>query len=308
MGLLVRMLTRLERVSLEMFSERANEVAPVFIVGLPRSGTTLLYQLLLNYFDWSYFTRWTETFYRTPVVAYRLQRLAFPEPRHFEYTSYYGKFRRANLVSKAWSPVEGNPIWRRWFPERPTHCYEGNLGAAAKKEMQWIIGAFITISGEPFLNKNGAHSLRLLPLWQVFPKSLFIVIKRQSLYVAQSLYIARTRPGRKNPKNTWWGTKPREYEYLKDLDPLKQAVGQTKAIEATMESQLLCNDRHIEVNYQDVCEQPGKVVQRIHETCLKFGIDLRRMNDVEPEPFSLADERKVPEREFNEIKSLLETF
>ena len=301
----MRVLRKLERKRLKQFSQGTAEVAPVFIVGLPRSGTTLLYQLLLNYFDWSYFTRWTEYFYLTPVTAYRIQGLMFPEPRHFSYLSDYGEFKNVNLLSRTWSPVEGHAIWRRWFGQYPNGVFRDDISVNAIDEIQTMIAGFMEIAGKPFLNKNGVHCLRLFALAQIFPKTMFIVLKRQSLYVAQSLYIARTRAGRKESQDKWWGTKPKEYQYLKQLDPLRQAVGQTKAIEAAIAKQLSSNIRHIAINYQDVCEQPAKVINDIYESCMTHGIELRKKNYVEPKPFPLQNERKVSEREFDEIKSLL---
>ena len=301
----MRILEKLERESLTTFSKVAAEITPVFIIGLPRSGTTLLYQLLLNYFDWSYFTRWSNFFYLTPVAAYKLQRLLFPEPKHFAYASDYGRFKKVNFMSTAWSPVEGHAIWRRWFSQFPDDAFRGNLDCTVIEEIQSMISGFSKISGKPFLNKNGVHSVRVLALSQVFPRGFFIVLKRQSQYVAQSLYIARTRRRIKQPQDNWWGTKPKEYEYLKNLDPLRQAVGQTRAIEAAMERELSCASGHIRINYQDVCEQPAKVINDIYESCVTHGIELRKKNYVEPKPFPLQNERKVSEREFDKIKSLL---
>ena len=45
-----------------------------FIVGPPRSGTTLLYELLVRCFYFSYFSNLAHRFYRTPVAATRIGR------------------------------------------------------------------------------------------------------------------------------------------------------------------------------------------------------------------------------------------
>ena len=292
-------------------SNTAPQSTPVFIVGLPRSGTTLLYQLLLNHFDWSYFTRWAEYYYRAPVAAYRIQRLIFPQPSYFEYESEYGKMKDRNYLSKAWRPVEGHPIWHRWFPEKPTHCYEGCLNGSAREAMKSTITGFIELSGKPFLNKNTRNSIRLLGLVEAFPDAIVIVVKRRSLYVAQSLYIARLnrQSSGKNGNHKWWGTKPKEFVHLQHLDPLSQAVGQTRAIERELEKQLFAySNRSIKVDYEDICERPGEILRTIQEHCEAHRIELRRIKDLDVPQFTLGNKRKVSEADFDSIKSLLDQF
>jgi len=44
--------------------KKQNFYPPIFIVGAPRSGSTLLYQLLAYYYNFSYFTNYSSLFYR----------------------------------------------------------------------------------------------------------------------------------------------------------------------------------------------------------------------------------------------------
>jgi hypothetical protein len=304
------MLRYIEKKLLRKYTCEAAQAAQVFVVGLPRSGTTLFYQLLLNYFDWSYFTRWTDYYYRFPVTAYTVQHFIFPKPRDFEYKSDYGKFQDPSYLVKPWRPVEGHKVWRRWFPEEPTHCYRETLSVAAKEEMLATIAAFSAVSGSPFLSKNPRNSVRLLALSDVFPTALFVVVKRDSLYVAQSLYVARLRRQtvRQGHGHSWWGTKPSEFISLRYLDPLRQSVGQTIAIERELQAQLLkCKNPYIEIEYKDICERPDMVLHFIQESCQKNSIKVRETRDVNPASFPMEDKRKVSEEEFNTIKEMLYT-
>ncbi|ETX01463.1 MAG: hypothetical protein ETSY1_07350 [Candidatus Entotheonella factor] len=285
--------------------ENRSEVQPVFVVGLPRSGTTLLYQLLLNHFDWIYLSRSMDFLYRLPVTTYKMQQMLLPEPKGFEYRSEYGTFDFHDLLAKPWSPSEGHPVWQRWFSEKPTHYHEGDLSPAAIDEMRSMIAGFVAVSGKPFLNKNPRHSMRLQLLSNAFPKALFVVLKRESLYVAQSLYVARIRERpRPNPNDDWWGTRPKEYMQLKDADPMTQAVGQTKAIERELSAQLQdFSSRYIEVDYQEMCQNPAQILNDVQATCLELNIPLRRKRHDDPMTFPLKDERKgVSEAEFDQLK------
>jgi hypothetical protein len=303
-------LSSVEVKNQQQFLENISELTPVFIVGLPRSGTTLLYQLLLNYFDWVYLSLSLEYLSHLPITAYKIQRLLFPQPKEFDYQSDYGMFKAQPWRFRPWSPTEGNQVWQRWFPERPTHYHSGDLSPTAVNEMRSMIAGLTAISGKPFLNKNPKHSVRLLSLSKVFPQALFIVLNRQSLYVAQSLYIARIRDRPKpDPNDDWWGARPREYMHLKDADPMTQAVGQTKAIERELVIQLQsCSSHFIKLDYQEVCQHPSQVLHHIQRVCLEHGIPLQRKRHDEPMPFPLKDERKgISESEFDRLQKLLDT-
>ena len=244
--------------------------------------------------------------YRFPITAYKMQRLLLPEPKGFEYQSDYGVSAIHEFHAQPWRPIEGHQIWQRWFPEKLTHYYEGDLSPAAIDEMRSMIAGFIAVSGKPFLNKNPRHSVRLRSLSQAFPKALFIVLRRERLYVAQSLYRARILNPKPDPNDDWWGTRPREYMYLKDADPMRQAVGQTKAIEHELKTQLQSlPNRYVELDYQQMCRNPAQVLHDVQRVCLEHGISLRRTRPDDPMIFSLQDERKISEAEFDQLQHLL---
>ena len=97
--------------------------------------------------------------------------------------------------------------------------------------------------------------------------------------------------------------------HLKDADPMTQAVGQTKAIERELETQLQsCSSHFIKLDYQEVCQHPSQVLHHIQRVCLEHGIPLQRKRHDEPMPFPLKDERKgISEAEFDRLQKLLDT-
>jgi hypothetical protein len=267
----------------------------------------LLYQLLLNHYRWAYFSAFTDLFHRIPITAFRLLRRIGHEPRGYQYTSSYGVFRSRDILETLWSPTEGHPVWSRWLPPRPTHHLTEKLTDQACQEMRATVTGFSALAGRPFLNKNPQHCVRLLPLTQAYPRALLIVLHRESLYVAQSLYVARTRTHRKNPRVRWWGTKPKEYDRLKVLDYVSQAAGQTRAIERELAAQLGgCDNPRLEVTYEEMCRDPGGLLLRIEAACRREGISLHRTIPQDPPPFRVRDTRKVPRRAFARLKERLQ--
>jgi len=286
-----------------------HKLAPVFIIGLPRSGTTLLYQLLLNYFNWIYLPASLDYFYGAPVSICRLQRWLVPKGDTLNYQSEYGVSRTHSISAKLWGPIEGHRVWQRWFSEEPTHYHGSRLSPMAVNEMRHMVAGLMSIAGQPFLNKNPRHSMRLLPLSQAFPDAFFIVLKRDLLYVAQSLYIARIRKRpRPDPNDNWWGTKPREYLSLKNADPMTQAVVQTKAIESELIHQLAaCKNNYIECDYDDICTNPARALHDLQTVCLKNDIPLQRVRFDDPKAFPFQNEKKgISDADFDRLRKLLE--
>ena len=52
-----------------LFSLKIHDKIPLFIIGPPRSGSTLLYQYLARYFDISYFNNYHHKNYMCPSFA-----------------------------------------------------------------------------------------------------------------------------------------------------------------------------------------------------------------------------------------------
>ena len=54
---------------------------PIFILGAPRSGTTLIYQLLISNFRFAYFPNIANTFYMCPIYATINRALVNAKPK-----------------------------------------------------------------------------------------------------------------------------------------------------------------------------------------------------------------------------------
>jgi hypothetical protein len=83
--------------------------SPIFIVGLSRSGTTLLYQVLFNGFEVCYISNFTRLFPSAPVL---LALLALPfrgcDPR----PCFHSRFG----ITRGWNqPNSAFGLWKKWF-------------------------------------------------------------------------------------------------------------------------------------------------------------------------------------------------
>ena len=127
----------------------------VLIVGSPRSGSTLLYQVLAGHLPVSYPSNLTALFERAPITATaRLSRLA---RRSRGYRSYYGN------TGPLRSPNDAFTIWNRWLGE-DRYTVPDHMSAESAGAMRSFFAAWGTAFSRPFLNKNNRNTaaVRLL--------------------------------------------------------------------------------------------------------------------------------------------------
>ena len=86
-----------------------NNTRPIiFVLGLPRSGTTLLTQLLIAGLNVGYIDNLVARFWLAPIHGIRLSR-AVLEKKQFSFTSDYGKTPSID------GPHEFSYFWHYWF-------------------------------------------------------------------------------------------------------------------------------------------------------------------------------------------------
>ena len=123
----------------------------ILIVGLPRSETTRLYQLLVHFLDVSYFTNLTSMCLRSPLVTKRLlQRNSDPGP--LDFLNLYG------TTAGLRGPNDGRHIWSR-FLGNDRYDVSENIPVACGGCMAAFYDARLSMAGHPLLNKNNRNTM-----------------------------------------------------------------------------------------------------------------------------------------------------
>lgn len=231
--------------------------APVFIVGAPRSGSTLLYQLMARRFRVCYFSNLMMLFPESPVcVARALARVnGCDPPPSFE--SRYGE-------TDGWkSPHQGQGIWLRWFRNDYGCMGPGELTEREGRELRNTVSLLQDAFRAPFLNKWQGHHGRLRVLAEVLPETLFIRIKRDPAWVAQSILYGRRTLFK--DEREWFSSKPRNYEEIRLKPLLEQVCEQVYYLERDMDEDMeaIGREKFLEVNYEDFCRAPGEALEEI---------------------------------------------
>jgi hypothetical protein len=182
----------------------------VFLVGAPRSGTSLVYKTLCLHPDASYISNWVRRAPAVPQLAV-LNRAAtkLPDLRLKAWfgggdNAYvYGKKRP--LLERAFPmPVEGEPVYAR------AGVRENMNGDV---DLERLRSSFAAVGraggGSTFVNKRVANNHRIPLLLDAFPEARFVEIVRDGRAVALSLANVDWWPD----SVVWWYRKtPRQWE------------------------------------------------------------------------------------------------
>ena len=239
--------------------EVLNEFPPIFIVGSPRSGTTVLYQLLCKHFNVKYIPNFISMCYRFPIVAARFYRDIFKNESEVLLSSSFG------ITERLSGPSEFAEFWYRWFPRNPQSITEIELSDNKIHEMQNEIAGLSKLYDAPIVFKNVVNSVRLIPLGTLFLSALFIEITRDVLDTAQSILRAREKLYRS--KNNWWSVKTTNCETIMKepywIQIPKQIFEVEQAIKLAKDK--LGKERFFSVSYLELCKDTAGQLEKIED-------------------------------------------
>jgi len=256
--------------------------AIVLIVGAPRSGSTLLYQVLAAHLPVSYPSNLTDLFSRAPITASaRLGRFA---RRKVDYRFHYG-----NTASLG-APSAGFSLWNRWLGA-DRYRVPSEMAPEVAAEMRAFFAAWGTAFDGPFLNKNNRNTAGMGVLATELPNAKFIVIRRDPLFVAQSLLEAREHV--QGDRAVGWGLAARSHP--SEGDYLAEVADQVFDIESMVEEAIAYLDpaRVLEVGYAELCADPSQIVDRV-----AGWLDLTPKGLGELTPFVSTDQARLSGEEF----------
>ena len=272
---------------------------PIFVIGAPRTGSTLLYQLLIQRFHLAYMTNLQSFFYGSPAIVARLtQKLASSRSHYYPAESKYG------YISGAFAPSEAGAAFRYWFGEDDI----SDPASATRKELaRRTIACLSAAESATFLAKNLYNSMRLATISSVFPEAFFVWIKRGPLYAAQSLMMMRRRLY--GSDHTWASVKPHTWDELVKYSPFEQVVRQIKDIDDYILHIFTRKEkiRYIQINYRELCLNPREILLSIVENYQdRTGFKLITKNS--PDNLSLypADDQKISDSDWRLLGDAVE--
>jgi hypothetical protein len=224
----------------------------LLVVGGPRAGTTLVFQVLARHLEVSSTTNVVDVFPRSPIVASRLFGALGPQDSDSPLSAFYGN------TAPFRGPNDAFEIWNRWLgPDR----YQASdaLTPPAIADMRAFFAAWAAAAGRPLLNKNNRNTGVMGMLAEALPTAHFIVVERDPLYMAQSLVFAREVVQGDRGEGWGFGAPP------EGSDPLVSVAKQVAEVARVVarESAKVPPDRLTRVGYEFFCADPGGVIAAI---------------------------------------------
>jgi len=268
---------------------------PVFIIGAPRTGSTILYEILTNSLDVIYPDNLAEKFYRNMYFGFWLSNRIYGNRAHNSFLSHFGNTEKFGQHA----PNEYAGFWYRWIPRGTHYTPADYLSTNAKVEIRSTISAVTNKYKKPLLYKNLNLGQRMGMLSEVFPQCKFIFIKRNPVFTVQSLFLAKRKLGFE--ENDWWSVMPKNVQELKQLPEIERLTKQVFYTERqiTQDSNLFPKGNIKTIRYQELYDNLDSILGQIHKF-IGEKVNWRSENS-KPE-LRQSDRQKVELQTFQEIE------
>ncbi len=232
---------------------------PIFIVGAPRSGTTLAYQLLVEGLDVGWLAN-AHAARASDVVA--VEQAAPGRERRLgsDFDSMHGDTRGE------WGPSEAGEYWYRLLPRNRHQQGVGDVTDTLRADVAAMVRAFADAAGSSVVFKNTLNSLRVPLLAAALPEARFVLVERDLADNARSLLVGRVKRG---DVDAWWSARPDGADELvaSGAGPAEQVVWQAREVNRVAREDLeaCAAGRWIRVGYDELCDDPRGVLACVHE-------------------------------------------
>lgn len=248
----------------------------LFVFGLPRSGTTLLYQLIAYCLDLGYVSNLAARFWLAPLTGAALARAVLGDRRDGSFRSDYGK-----SLDPA-GPHEFSYFWQK------------RLGVAGVEDMlrfggagdavDWtglaaIIGSLQDFYGSGLVHKTNFVANFAPGFVRHLPMPLLIHIERDPEAVALSILAARR--AYYGTVATWWATYPPSYLEIKDAPVATQIARQIVDLRSAYAEVMAALEPGLVVrlSYDALCRDPGAALDEIRDrVARRYGAAIGTVN------------------------------
>lgn len=274
-ALLVTLNAALAPVEEEAYLELPETYPTLHVIGVPRSGTTLLYQAVAAGLEIGYVNNLVAAFWRAPVFGIRLSRKLGLD--RFE-SSFDSRFGRTRGVGE---PHEFGYFWNDHLGYPGLHALpESHEDAIDWDRLRTVIVNMAHWNGGPIAFKPMLLTWHLERMAREMPRTCCVWIRRD--LHATALSLLDMRRSLFGSYETWASLRPHGSDWLAGEPPWRQVAAQVVALERTLgaAAAALGPGRVLEVTYEELCADPRGTVERVRALLSAHGY--------EPAPRELA--------------------
>lgn len=281
----------IESLLIRSASPKATRIPLVAVCGAPRTGSTLIYQLISQGFDCFYISNLQNVLFRTPLLGL-LARRRLTGPYVSEYRSTGG------FVPGLSGPAEAMHFWAYWLDqqldERPPRPSERKL-----RRFRQVMNAIYARERKPLLAGYLPHALYTTQLMETFPQVLFVRCDRDLLDAAIS--ALHRWAATEVESAAFFGVRPVEAAEA-GISRSEYVARQQYFIARRMDEQERQHPRQfLHARYEEICADPRGFLDELGERLRELGIEAARRRDTTiPQSFAAktyADATGETERE-----------
>lgn len=248
---------------------------PIFIIGCPRSGTSILHTILASHPHLAWFSSYTNWFPRIPPLA--VFSKMFDIPSLWRFFSVREGERFLPLPIESWN------IWRYCDPEfplsmplkkRPRALTKNDVTEIAVRRIRRTISRHLAWQKKRRFITKYTNYPRMAYLTEVLPDSIFINVLRDGRAVAYSIMNMMSNrnwfptPDRRLWQRNWPEEWVRFYHDCGRLPIVFAAnMWQYFTKEILQESSRMDRSRYFELRYEELVSAPSKTIEKIAEFC-----------------------------------------
>ncbi len=242
----------------------------LFLLAVPRSGSTLTYQLLSHRFHARYLSNLSNLLYQLPFFGSLLT------------STYCSKFKSDFQSSQGYvyglcGQAEGLRFWQYWLDyniDERQHYKKKNRNRAGRLKYLRQVFSVLSHPALPMINGFLGHSLNPQQLQIDFPEAIFIRLYRDPLSNAMSLLRCR-----RSSNQDWFSLFPSECESVVGEGEHKEVASQVYWLNRRLDDQL-SGDNVFCLDYEELCEDPLGQLNKLQLFCKMRGVTLSIKNEV----------------------------
>jgi hypothetical protein len=248
-------------IPFDIYSKK-NDKLIICLLAPPRSGSTLTYQLLTDTIKCSSLRNISNLLYSTPILADKLSSILCKNYKS-SYMSSHG------FVEGLCGEAEGLKFWEYWLNQGLNE----NIEELNKNKLQKLRDKFSKFNNSVIITGYLGHVFSIQEIEDIFDNVIFIHLKRDLLSNSYSLLQLQ--------KNGNYSTIPNNVG--DDLDHYQFVIKQINEIHHRIKSAKIKNS--IEVNYEELCDAPHVILDKINRKALELGFLLELRNSNFPKNF-----------------------